>query len=447
MPERENELSEQEEELLALQAIFPEELTLCTGTPYTMRFELSITNSILVTIQIPRSSLMDDFSKVEQATATISHFPPLHIEFQLPVGYPTESPPMVKLKTQHDWLPDPKLKELERDIIRLWEEASRTAILFSYISHLQEASNDIFGLLGADLNTSGTSARTLVDYDKATTRRIFEKSTFTCDICLEVLKGSACHQLQHCTHVFCISCLQECYSSAIKEGNIKTVKCLEPGCEKRNKMLSPKELLQIPIERVAVKRYYDLRRKRLMGKDPETVWCPRPWCSGAAKSTKYPVIQIYALEKTQEVWEGYNMTEEKKRDQESINGNMIGDESETPPLNPSLLAVCERCSFAFCSSCMISWHGPYAPCNAPRIASEVAQEELKSKIAIKHFLRCPYCNAPYEKISGCSHLRCGNCDVLFCDMCRTKLLPENFAHEENESFECPKRRGNILSRG
>jgi E3 ubiquitin-protein ligase RNF14 len=447
MPRPESEPTEQEEELLALQAIFPEELTLRTGTPDTVHFELSITSSVPVMIQLPRSSLMDIFSKAEQATATIFHFPPLYMEFQLPVGYPTESPPMVRLKTYHDWLPDLKLKELEREIIRLWEEAGRTAIIFSYISHLQEASNDIFGLLGSDLNNSGTTTTVLVDYDKSTTRRIFEQSTFTCGICLEVLKGSACHQLQHCAHVFCISCLQECYSSAIKEGNIKTVKCLEPGCEKGKKLLGPKELLQIHIERVAIKRYYDLRRKKLMGKDPETVWCPRPWCSGAAKSTKYPVIQIHAVEKTQEIWEGYDVIEEKKDDRGFVDTNMTGADSEPPPLKTSELIVCERCTFAFCSVCMISWHGPYGRCNAPRTASELAQEELKSKIAIQHCLRCPCCDAPYEKISGCSHLRCANCDAEFCDMCHTKLLPGTIVHEETESASCPKRRGNILTRG
>jgi E3 ubiquitin-protein ligase RNF14 len=416
MPEHEREPTEQEEELLALQAIFPEELKLCPGTRYPIQIELRITTSVPVAIQLPQSSLMDDFSKVEQSNAKISHLPPLYMVFQLPVEYPLESPPDVKLSTQHDWLSEAHLKELEQEVIRLWEETGRTPILYSYIAYLMEASNDLFGLAASTLNLPGALATVLVDYDKSTACHIFQQSTFTCGICLEVLKGSACHQLQHCSHVFCVSCLEECYSSAIKEGNINNVKCVDPGCGQGSKMLSPKELSMIPVEKAVVKRYYDLRRKRLMGKDPETVWCPRPWCSGAAKSKNYPVIQLHELEKIQEIWERYDVLEEKKRSSGPVVKNVIWDgEYEPPPAKISEQVVCERCNFAFCRACLISWHGPYGNCDPPRDKYERSRQELRSKLVVQKCSVCPGCKAPYEKISGCLHMKCTNCGVLFND--------------------------------
>ncbi|KAK5069026.1 hypothetical protein LTR16_009737, partial [Cryomyces antarcticus] len=78
-----------------------------------------------------------------------------------------------------------------------------------------------------------------------------------------------------------------------------SVKCLAPDCgktasnkrkRKSEKTLNPSELLQIPLEQATVQRYVDLKRKKKLESDKSTVYCPRQWCQGPARSKKYPKI-------------------------------------------------------------------------------------------------------------------------------------------------------------
>ena len=60
--------------------------------------------------------------------------------------------------------------------------------------------------------------------------------------------------------------------------------------KKKDRLLSPKELLQIPIARDQVERYAKIKRKKKIESDPSIVFCPRTWCQGAMRTTKYPKI-------------------------------------------------------------------------------------------------------------------------------------------------------------
>jgi E3 ubiquitin-protein ligase RNF14 len=71
-----------------------------------------------------------------------------------------------------------------------------------------------------------------------------------------------------------------------------STECGKSGGSKRKKdrLLSPKELLQIPLTRVTVERFVKLKRKKKMEADPTIIYCPRSWCQGAMRSAKYPKI-------------------------------------------------------------------------------------------------------------------------------------------------------------
>src|SRR5205814_2320201 len=72
---------------------------------------------------------------------------------------------------------------------------------------------------------------------------------------------------------------------AKERGNVRS-----SPTEKRRKLktrIGPSELLQIPIEPDMVKRYVTLKRKAELESDKNTIYCPRKWCQGAARSKKH----------------------------------------------------------------------------------------------------------------------------------------------------------------
>ncbi|KAF2243370.1 hypothetical protein BU26DRAFT_523698 [Trematosphaeria pertusa] len=92
--------------------------------------------------------------------------------------------------------------------------------------------------------------------------------------------------MERCGHIFCVKCLQDFYNSAIKEGNVYAIVCLDLDCgietigaerrrRKKKRLLAPRELLQIPLPRDTVQRYVDLKRKKRLELDKSTVWYPR----------------------------------------------------------------------------------------------------------------------------------------------------------------------------
>jgi len=226
----------------------------------------------------------------------LAYLPSLHLNITLPQGYPEEQPPHFELSTTPSWLSSDKIKELEGEGEKLWEEYGRSQVVFAYIDYLQQETELAFRLDSIILPHH--LKEPLLSHARTAKRQKFNQGTFSCGICLEPKKGSACHQLRHCGHVFCISCLQDTYNYAITEGDIGAIKCLDPDCGKRNmtaaqrrlkkqKTLHPNELLEIPIERAQVQRYADLKIKKKLESDKGTIYCPRKWCQGPARSLKY----------------------------------------------------------------------------------------------------------------------------------------------------------------
>ncbi len=218
--------------------------------------------------------------------------------------------------------------------------------------------------------------------------------------------------MQACQHVFCVQCLRDFYSAAIASGDLATVRCLEPGCAKTRAgpvAISPGELLQI-VDEALVRRYISLSYKTELERDKNTVYCPRTWCSGAARSTRHRKPEGFTLY-------GGRADQEKKEKAEKA-------EKE------ERLAVCDDCGFAFCSRCLLSWHGDFVACSAPRTAAELTAEEQASlDFLARHTTPCPTCAAKVQKTMGCNHMICFRCNTHFCYLCSAWLDPQNpYAH-------------------
>lgn len=217
-----------------------------------------------------------------------------------------------------------------------------------------------------------------------------------------------------CGHVFCIQCLQDFYNNAITEGDVAAVTCLAPNCakgreetateevsSKRRKLktsISPSELLQIPINQEMVQRYVNLKHKTKLESDKNTVYCPRTWCQGAARSKKH-----------------------KKPE-----GLELADSDDEEDEDTGLLAICEDCGFAFCNRCRQSWHGEFKYCMPKERKDAITEEEKATLEYLRlHSTPCPTCAAPCQKSHGCNHMRCFRCQTHFCYLCSAWLDPSN----------------------
>lgn len=384
---------ERTEELDTLQSIYPE-LVVDTSNRYKATLDLLVA---------PTKPLPVTFAP-EETIERLGYLPSLHIELDLPHNYPNEAPPHVKITTTPQWLPESSAQKLADEAKSLWDEYGGGMVLFTYVSSLQEQAETCFGVEELTLPTS--MRRELLDYSKQMKRELFDKETFDCEVCLEPKKGSACYRMERCSHVFCVACLQDYYNNCITEGAVNNVKCMSTDCggsKKKERLVSPKELLQIPISREQVERYVNIKRKKKMESDPNIMFCPRQWCQGAMRSSKYPKVT--------------DVTQMDESDSEAEEETQAQPETVTGPEKRAVgvrgmdrLAVCEDCTLAFCVVCLSSWHGDFVRCE-PRDANQLTEEDQASlNFIMKNTSPCAYCSVPCQKSFGCKSKRSIHCD-------------------------------------
>lgn len=463
-------------ELSSITAIFPEiaidprspfraslEIPISPTVPLKVRFQQPLDNNYFPT---PPTSLEPSDSGISNGvkdeerlpvtdgadpdTHTLSHLPPLTLGIELPDGYPAENPPKFTITTEPAWLPPAKVSELLDDGRKLWEECGKDLIVFAYIDHLQQCAESAFDLCDDQL-AGATLSRdlkiALLDFDIKAKREKFEKETFECGVCLEPRKGSSCHRLSLCSHVFCVPCLQDFYNTCIDEGDIDNVKCLSPDCgknleapaqeddssgskrrKKQDRSLGPSELLQIPLGQEAVQRYVQLKRKRKLELDKTTVYCPREWCQGAARSKRHP-------KPVDPINDDIELSSDEE--DEPMQFDPLGEEAQLPPMSERV-AICEDCSYAFCSVCKKGWHGELQRCVPPRRQGELTEEEKETEKYLRTYTSpCPTCAAPCQKAMGCNHMVCFKCRSHFCYLCSTWLTEDNpYSHFNNDESSC-----------
>ncbi|RYO80348.1 hypothetical protein DL766_007792 [Monosporascus sp. MC13-8B] len=434
-----------EVELSTLTAIYPE-LQVDERDSHTVSIELPVSLTKPLTVLFPAVSEAAPPTGTPDITVpgvpnvdsqSLSHLPSLQVRITLPDGYPQMEAPKVVISTSPPWLPEDVLRKLEHDAERLWEELGRDQVVFAYIDDLQQSTDNLFGLVNGKgtLEVPTEHKIAILDYDIKAKRKAFEKETFDCAICLEPKKGSICHRMVDCGHVFCVQCLQDFYNNAITEGDVAAVQCLEPKCaqerEKREAaaqgssakkrrrpkiFISPSELLQIPLDQQIVRRYVALKYKNELESDKNTVYCPRTWCQGAARSKKHKKP------------EGFEFAEGSDEESDAEAAPEKADEMAKKKfdVNKELLSICEDCGFAFCSRCGQSWHGEFKYCIPKERKEEITEEEKASLDYLRmHTTPCPTCASPCQKTQGCNHMRCFRCQTHFCYLCSAWLDPAN----------------------
>lgn len=453
-------------ELSSIAAIYPEisidpssplkaslDLPVAPSTPLIVYFHQPDT-SFPAVLTPPTSSSEADSGSVKHSLRTsaadadqdahqLSYLPSLTLDIDLPKGYPSEKPPIFKISTNPPWLPPSAHSRLIDDGTRLWEEGGKDLVVYTYIDHLQQGAETAFGLNDTpdgEAHFPRDLKIALLDFNKKAEREIFEQETFECGVCLEPKKGANCHRLQACAHVFCIPCLQDFYNACITEGDVDSVRCPAPNCakeqlpekkeakkKKRIPNLSPSELLQIPLEQETVQRYVFLKRKKRLEADKTTIYCPRKWCQGAARSKKHP-------KPTDLITDDIDISDQEDDDRPVF--DPLGDEAQLPPVTDRV-SICEDCGYAFCAVCKKGWHGELVRCFPRREAELSAEEKATEEYLRRYTSPCPTCSAPCQKQMGCNHMICFKCSTHFCYLCSAWLCQDNpYRHFNDIDNDC-----------
>ena len=428
----ESEDDERLGELATIAAIFPE-LSIDAKDPFTASLELDVCPEQPLRVRFSshiREGREEHESNGTQQSSDILSFPrlpPIHLQMSLPEGYPLNVPPIVKLSTTPAWLPAEMVQGLQDKASAIWKEIECGQTIFDYIVHLEEQAESGFEeFRGKDSSLFDIDSNLkipLLDFSSRAEKAYFDKQTFDCGVCLEPKKGSLCHQMERCKHIFCRECLQDYYSSCITEGDVSRIQCMAPNCEvldgtgrKIRPNVAPPELLQIPLDEKLVQRYVDLKRKKRLEADKSTIYCPRSWCQAPARSKKYP--KITDLSTMLDLDDGPELVDPSTTEKPT---------DKTLDSREERLAICEseKCGFAFCRICKSGWHGDLVRCG-PRDTAELSIEEQASFDYIRlNTSQCPGCYGPSVKSMGCNHMTCFQCRTHYCYLCSAWLDPSN----------------------
>jgi E3 ubiquitin-protein ligase RNF14 len=443
-----DEVCEREEELETLQAIYSDLVIQSDGSAY-IELPVSLDNPL---------PIISGHNVAHEVQHTVLHLPPLRLTFTIPLDYPAKSSPAVKLESEPPWLPTAVKDGLEAKLKSLWEDMCHEPALFAYIDDVREVVHTAFGL--GSIEVPKAMITMLLDHDRKATRQDFENGTYYCEPCLEHKKGTACYRMERCGHDFCVECLQSYYNAAIAEGNVHDVKCLAYQCgmenddartrrSKKVHLIAPRELLQIPMERVAVARYVKIKRKKALEADKSNVWCPLKCCRGLARTEKYPKhtkeledMEVSDLENDKEPQNNISPIINKMVIKPAMNktteatGHVDNTNDKNPKDDP--VAICEDCGFAFCKVCKKSWHGAFDACYSTGKEEKISAEEQASEVWIRtNSSPCPRCETPIIKISDCNHICCNQCYAHFCYLCSGWLDKENpYAHFNAPDTPC-----------
>ncbi|XP_061094117.1 E3 ubiquitin-protein ligase RNF14-like [Conger conger] len=451
----------QEDELLALASIYDQE--------EFQREDGSVRGGeVRICPDMPR-----DFKVIVKAGGKcteygVSFLPPLVLNFELPVDYPSKSSPLFTLNCK--WLSEIQLAAVCRHLDELWQESLGSVVLFSWIQFLRE---DLLSFLHIssslelpslwDSSSTGASeggacgrgaagpeapeqpgpgapprldpgAEQLLhvlDFDRAQRRKAFDSRAFDCGICFSTKLGADCFSFRECEHVYCASCMCEYFRVLITEGAVNGLKCPQSECSSE---ATPPQVKQLVGEEL-FGRYDRLLLQSSLDSMADVTYCPRHACATAVL---------------------------------------------VEPDNSS--AICSSCRYAFCTLCRQGYHGlsscaergqrgdrapgddqPYAqvPGNEDGIRGLWDDYETGSKMRRKfleqrygrHVLqdsvgnvlsrswldgntkKCPHCNATIQKDGGCNVVQCSKCHYTFCWVCLC-VINRSYEHFADPASPC-----------
>jgi hypothetical protein len=187
--------------------------------------------------------------------------------------------------------------------------------------------------------------------------------------CLICQAGDERVTLFGCDHVFCRDCLGEYLRLKVNEAQVLSIRCPQHRCA----TILAEEVVLKYLPPHSTDKYKRFRIKAELTKDPHLRWCPRADC------------------------EGY----------------CLGSSSHKH-------LICSMCLHEYCYYCSQPWHGE-APCK------EQADQLLDAWAKQNDVRYCPNCRFRVEKMMGCSHMACIQCQYQWCWLCGEHWTDGHFA--------------------
>ncbi|WVQ62143.1 uncharacterized protein L199_000281 [Kwoniella botswanensis] len=502
----------QEDEITVLESIYPSLITVHPNPADKPGRLLTLT--LPITLPIPHQIQLDT-STGPSASLELSHLPSLTLKVLLPKRYPMVEPAKpISLRAGlpsgdklGNWLPRTKLRSIQDKLSEMWEEEGEiyggegqgVGVIWKwwewigngdFLTDLGMFNGPILELSVPPMLTPSTFHTMLKTYNASQLHSDFEKTAFSCSICLENRKGKSCVQIPGCGCVFCTPCLSSCWSLAITEGSLENVSCPSVSCTKQRALRDrgesggeneiDGEMVESVVGKELRERWEDVKEKRKAEIDPLYTICPRPTCQAAVPPPPAPKSNSITFNPTftSRVIRLSDLSTTTSTSSTSTNGSTeVDTDRDTIFVSPSIPTedrwvrhrTCPKCSYSFCLYCNATWHGPHTPCAFPQTSLIVSEylsypegsegrrrmEVRRGKVNLERMVRqyledeankswlenktspCSGCGVRVEKSHGCNHMTCGRCNAHFCYRCGGSINPKDpYKHFNTPGRSC-----------
>uniref|UniRef100_A0A0E0GBK6 RBR-type E3 ubiquitin transferase n=1 Tax=Oryza nivara TaxID=4536 RepID=A0A0E0GBK6_ORYNI len=436
MVHAEDELSEeqiqannqtQEDELLALQAIYGDDLVIFNNKDGLRFFQISLHYQLAGDIRVylnvcPNGRTEtgaenddDDDSDRLLYACSLQHLPPVVLTCLLPRLYPSHRAPYFVVAAK--WLDEPEVSSFCSVLDEIWaEQPAGQEVVYKWVDWLSTSSwsciaSDDQIVFGPDADSAGGDDRAIgrscsLDsmipliqrYSKERSHEIFARRIHECGVCLSENTGRNFIQLP-CSHSFCVKCMETQCRIHVKEGSVARLTCPDTSCRRP----LPPALLRGLLGDGEYARWESLVLRGC--------WTRCPTCSAACVAA--------------------------------------GDDAQ-----------CSRCFFTFCAVCrerrhvgdtcvspnqmldiMLERQKEKRPLAAPSPDSQAVSEKRKMEelLSLREVMRtsrqCPSCKMAVSKTAGCNKMVCSNCGRPFCYRCSRAITGYKHFAGECKLFE------------
>ncbi|KAF7018256.1 hypothetical protein CFC21_031558 [Triticum aestivum] len=433
-------LQRQEDELMALEAIYGDDLVVFESKAGLRYFQIYIRYDLQDGAEVcakfssdnehakdgcclddSREQHQDDEPDDFSYSCSFEHLPPLVLTCVFPRSYPSKDPPHFVVTAK--WMDGPNVSRLCEMLDIIWAELPGQEVVYQWVEWIRSSSLPHLGFdskitLGPDSPTHKGDKRaisrslslesvipSMFSYSSRKCHQVFLEDLHMCMICLNQTKGSNFIRLP-CEHLFCVKCMETLCKMHVKEGTLFQLICPDTKCTAP----IPPYLLKRLLDEEEFERWDRLTLEKALDSMSDVVHCPR--CA------------IGCLE----------------------------DEDNN--------AQCPKCCFVFCSLCKDSRH-PGKQCltleekirqRQQATGKMSAREMVEGLMSIKELYNdarsCPKCRMTISKTEGCNKVVCISCGQAFCFLCGKAIIAgyahfsrncDLFAEKEKDTMDWRKR--------
>ncbi|KAK0152937.1 E3 ubiquitin-protein ligase RNF14 [Merluccius polli] len=465
----------QEDELLALGSIYDEEVF--------HRAEAAQGGEIQLCLQLPPAFKVVVKGE-KRAEYDITFLPPLVLNFELPVDYPTASSPIFTLSSK--WLTRTQMSALCRRLDELWGENQGCVVLFTWVQFLKEEALDFLGVTSPLVVVRVGSKAAAVDRSKSEAAAVTRPENLPDNE--EDMKKRTQGQEKSDTQYSSISSLSSAAVPASQPPDPRAVLVADPRADLLPQLLDFDEAQRQRVFdgrvfscgicfleklgaaclcfkecrhvycRDCMREYFQIQ---IRDGNVRCLNCPEPKCSSLA--TPLQVKQLV----DEELFARYD----RLLLQSSL--DLMADVVYCPRqscgsavmLEPdATMGICPACQYAFCTLCKLGYHGlshckvtsdelrglrdDYLGASAEekkfmeqrfgkRVIQRAVEESFSREWLSDNCKRCPRCSTNIQKVDGCNKMTCSSCRQYFCWLCLGQLSKVNpYSHFNSPSLPC-----------